>query len=117
MSSEELESKILEKLRVKEKQLVDKRIKERKTFLGAKRLREQRLDLEHEPKKFGKRMICLSSNVELRKNIISWYKELNSRAKYQYERFKEQKNIKLPAGMFFSGGLLSGNLFKLPLRI
>ncbi len=62
-------------------------------------------------------MICLSSNAELRKHIINWYKVLSSRAKYQYEKFKEQKSIKLPAGMFFSGGLLSGNLLKLPLRI
>jgi len=117
MSNKELESTLLKKLRIKEKELVENRVKEKKTFLGAKKLKEQRLDLEHEPKKFGKRMICFCSNIELRKKIINWFKELSSSAKYQYKKFKEQKSMKLPAGMFFSGGLLSGNLLTIPLKI
>ena len=78
--------------------------------MGRKRLESQAINAPHTPKKFGKRMICLSSLIELRREFISWYKGLCAQASHAYRTWKAgNRNILFPPGMFALDGVIHRN--------
>lgn len=78
--------------------------------VGAEALCMQPIDRAYVPKKFGIRMICLSSFSELRTSFISWYKERCHEARNAFERRKLGDVLaKPPPGFFYPGGVLHAN--------
>lgn len=53
------------------------------------------------PKKFGKRMICLSNFKELRQDFLRWFYKKFSEARQVYQQWKEgNTSVPYPLGMF-----------------
>ena len=79
--------------------------------LGAAELRLQPMDRPHLPKKFGIRMICLSSFKELRVTFIDWYKKRCGEATEAIAGWKVGDWLaKFPPGFFLPGGFLQSNV-------
>lgn len=56
---------------------------------------------EYVPKKFGKKMICLSNFKELRQDFLRWFYRKFSEAKAVYKKWKEgDTTVPYPLGMF-----------------
>ncbi len=76
-------------------------LKSRKSVIGPTALRRESMTKEHSPKKYSKRMICLSSDISLRKAFIETYKFLSSLAKDAYLQWKHGNfSAQIPPGMF-----------------
>jgi len=107
MTEDEARELIIEGVRAKEKLLAQER---KYPAMGRKRLESQAINAPHTPKKFGKRMICLSSFIELRRSFISWYKGLCAQASEAYRVWKSGDRTTLfPPGMFAPDGQIHRN--------
>ena len=76
-------------------------------------LQVQNIRQEYQPKKFGKRMICLGSSKEIRVKYLGWYKDLCKKLPRFLKKTKEEVISRLshyPPGFFAPGGFLSSNL-------
>ena len=72
-----------------------------KGYIGATALRRQSMLRDHTPEKFGKRMICICSDLEMRKRYIEHFRALAREAALAFQAWK--KGIltrKIPPGMF-----------------
>jgi REP element-mobilizing transposase RayT len=66
----------------------------------------------HTSEKKGKKMICLSEDVELRKSYIEWFKDKREAARQIYRDYRDRKlPLRPPPGFFVPGGMLLSNLF------
>lgn len=84
-------------------------------FLGAEKLQQQSIDKSYRPTKHSKRMICICSDLELRKAFISWYKSQRDRARELIRNLKQGFTIPdFPSGFFAPGGTLLSNLITPP---
>ena len=84
-------------------------------FLGAELLSQQPIDKPHTPKKYAKRMICICSDVEIRKAFITWYKSKRDIARELIRNLKQGFAIlDFPSGFFAPGGVLLSNLLATP---
>ena len=90
--------RVIKEIRELEAELL--RNPERKV-LGAEALRKEDIRQLHQPKKFSRRMICISLDKELRKGFISWAKTLFFTAREVYRRWKQgDYSVSFPPGLF-----------------
>ncbi|MBP9839000.1 MAG: hypothetical protein KBC84_09860, partial [Proteobacteria bacterium] len=76
-------------------------LKSRKSVIGPTALRRESMTKEHVPKKYSKRMICLSSDISMRKAFIETYKFLAAIARDAYNFWKNGNfTAQIPPGMF-----------------
>ena len=95
------ENRLLTEIAEEEEEVTTKRKQEKRAVIGSTALRRQSMTKEWQPKKRGKRMICLSSEKELRLSFINFYKSLCDRAVRAYELWKKADfSIPIPAGLF-----------------
>lgn len=99
-SSKEVKAEILDMLSEGEAEYRALRESKEQEVIGATALRRQSMDKEYLPEAYGKKMICLCSDVELRIAFIAHYRELCRRASEVYEKWKlGDLSCRLPAGM------------------
>lgn len=79
--------------------------------IGASALRRQSMLKAHAPKKIGSRMLCLGSNIEQRKEVISWFKSLFKDREEKRKLLGPQEflNHVFP-GFFRPGNFMQANL-------
>lgn len=65
--------------------------KDEKPIHNKKTLKMVQIDLSYEPKKFGKKMVALCEDIEIRSDYISWYKGICAKAKEVYALWKQFK--------------------------
>jgi len=86
------------------------------SVIGRKRLLLQSILKAFIPKKFGKKMICMSSDIEERKTYISWHRVISERAKEVYQRWKKLDfSVPFPLGAFPPSGIYRGSLLEIML--
>ena len=101
LSEEEVKTEIIEAVREREAELRSEREEAQRSVIGATALRRQSMLKEYQPKKYGKRMICICSEKPLRKQFIDHYKALCDAARKAYECWKRgDLSAKIPAGLF-----------------
>ena len=72
--------------------------------LGATSLRRESMTKEYEPKKFGKKMICLCFDPKLRKAFVKTYRLLCAKAKDVYRKWREgDLSLRIPPGLIAPG--------------
>ena len=107
-SPEQVNQGILTQIRSREQMLARTRLT---PVIGASALESASPYAEHTPKKFSKRMLCLSSFVNLRKDFIEWYRALCAKApKFIRSCLSAEWLTKLPPGLFSPGAAISGSL-------
>jgi REP element-mobilizing transposase RayT len=88
-------------LLTEEQELKKERLERHSDVIGSTVLRRQSMIKEYVPKKFTRKMICLSSDVERRIRFIKNYKALCDKARKVYESWKRGDLIpKIPPGLF-----------------
>lgn len=108
--------KILSRIRDLEAKHREERSKSKKSCLGRARLISQPLDLPYEPKKFSKRMWCISSDIDLRVRFINFIKSLIKKAKEVQRRWRLGDFVPYPTGLFPPTFPRLSNLVPPPLR-
>ena len=98
-SADDIRSLAITRIKQKEKELREVRTR---PVIGDHALRLQSFTKPHKPKKFGKKMICLSSFSNYRKAFIKWFRSYCSGADHWAHI--------CPPGMFAPGGFLYANL-------
>ncbi len=97
---ETLKGEIISNLQAQEQVLRQERKRLRKDVIGATSLRRQSMLKEYQPKKFSKKMICICSDIELRKRYISFYRGICETARRAYQRWKRGDLVpKIPPGL------------------
>ena len=105
LSFAEHRDEVITTVRQEEQALIKQRIKDKKAVVPAQVLRTASMHVEYRPKKHGKKMICLSSDVSDRAAYISWFKTMVARCREVYRRWsKGDFTIEFPAGIFPPGG-------------
>ena len=92
-TDQEIKAKMLEALEFEQS-----KIERRK--LDPNRLKRQSLVAAYQPKKFGKRMICLSAIISLRRAFIKVYRSLCTQADVVYSEWRNGNRIPYPLGLF-----------------
>jgi REP element-mobilizing transposase RayT len=111
-SEEELKEEIIRRVRILEE---ESRRNRSKALPSQIELQTSGIELDYLPKKFGKRMICLSTDKTSRAAYISWYKQLCEQASTIYREFKNKlSELFLPPGVFSPGGYLTANIWGPP---
>lgn len=106
-----LNKDLLQRIRTRESELRETRISEKKLCLGRERLIAQPMDKPHTPTKFGRRMWCISRDIEKRISFIHSIKLLLSEAKSVRERWKVGDfSVPYPLGLFPPSMPKLGNL-------
>lgn len=101
LSDEEVHKIMVSYIREVEKKHQEEFAKTKKLPLGREALRHQSMLKSYVPKKYGRKMICLSTFKELRMSFISKYKELSALAREVFERWKiGDYSIPFPPGLF-----------------
>ena len=97
---EQIRSEIIQEVRKEENQFSAARQAEQREVAGPSALRKQSMLKEHTPKKHSMRMICISSNIDLRKQFILAYRGLCRAAAEVYQRWKiGELMIHIPPGL------------------
>lgn len=108
-TEQELKEEIINRVRIKEKEFREKRTRSLPSHI---KLTTSGINLEYSPQKFGKKMICLSSEKRVRVAYISWYKQICEEATFIYKEFKNKlSGLLLPPGLFSPGGYLTANIW------
>ena len=104
--SSELREMVVERVRESE---AGYRGARQRGVVGAANLVMETIRKPHTPKKRGKRMLCMFSDIELRRGYISWYREV---IRELLDLIAEAGThlVKRPPGLFSPGGGLSSNL-------
>jgi len=89
----------------KERKSTGRQVRRRKALINA------RMDTPHSPTKFGKRVICYSSDIKVRACFITWFK---AECKNTWEKVRQEVggvfHTMRPPGFFAPGGFLACNL-------
>ena len=88
MDLEQIRDEIINRVKEEERECAAKRQSEQKFVAGPSALRKQSMLKEHTPKKHSMRMICISSDIGLRKQFISTYRSLCKIAEEVYRCWK-----------------------------
>lgn len=92
---------IIEQVREKETELIQKRLQTEKKCLGAEKLRSQAINKSFSPKKFARRMWCICRDMALKIEFIVYIKELLARAKEVVLLWKlGDMSVSYPLGLF-----------------
>jgi len=79
--------------------------------IGRRALQTEPMDRKYQPHTFGRRMICICSDKEIRRHYISWYKNLRDRASEVFKCWKRgEHSLSLPLGLLAPGNLRLTNL-------
>lgn len=81
--------------------------------IGKHALILQRLTTSFTPKKYGKKMICLSSIKERRLAYIAFYRQYCAKVTQANNKHESYWHETLPPGLFAPGGYLSGSLLSI----
>ena len=101
VDKEKHQAQIISNLRAEEKKLLEQRKQTKSQPLGATTLRRQSMIKEYSPRKFGRKMICLAFDKDLRKDFISHFRYLCQLARKAYEAWKRgDLQHKIPPGLF-----------------
>jgi REP element-mobilizing transposase RayT len=91
----------LELIQTRERKLRKERFDNHSEVLGSTVLRRQSMLKEYSSKKFSPKMVCLSSDVELRIRFIHTYKALCDKAREVYQAWKHGNlSLRIPPGLF-----------------
>jgi len=83
------------------------------SFPSLDQLGTQNIRKEHEPKKAGKRMICLGKNKNIRIKFLEWFRGLCKKLPRYLRKSTDEviyRPSHYPPGFFAPGGFLSANL-------
>ena len=95
---------LIKEIKEEEAQVKQERVKSIKYVIGATELRRQSMLKEYRPSKYSKRMICICSDIKLRKSFIDYFKYLSSKARDVFKKWKKYDfREKIPIGMFSPG--------------
>lgn len=98
LPDEKIHEMMMDRIKQKESKIKKENTK---SPIGKHKLVTQSILKPYQSKTFGKRMICLSSFVELRKRFISYYKYLCTKAIEVFHKWKLGKTlVPFPSGMF-----------------
>jgi REP element-mobilizing transposase RayT len=100
LSNLEIQKLILDNLKIKELEYAKERKLKKQSVLGAVRLQKQSIFKKHKPKAFGKRMLCLSVSISLRKKYINDFREFCKKASIAYQKLKAGALAVFPLGCF-----------------
>jgi len=96
-----INKEIREEISREEERLSGKRMAANKNVIGATSLKRMSMEKEHRPVKFGKRMTVICSDLMLRIEYLSFYKELCIEAREIYRKWKKGlTKLSMPPGMF-----------------
>lgn len=95
---------VLELIQKQEKDFFKKRNDEKKSLLGVKALKSQSIFYEYLPhRRNSHKMICISSDVEIRIDYILRFKELVKSARESYKNWRLKNNLQnFPPGFFLA---------------
>jgi len=96
----EINQRINRSVRASEEQLARKRQSDRKSVLGADRLRAESIMRDHTPAKHDRGIFVISSDRELRVNYIHKIRGICDRCAALYERFRRGAWVLWPPGVF-----------------
>jgi putative transposase len=100
-AQEQIQMKILARVREIERDLAGQRDEQHAVTLGARRLITQPFNRPFSPLKFAKRMWCICRNLEKRVTFISFIKDLRAKARGVYRRWCcGDRGAEYPPGMF-----------------
>ena len=100
VSEEQMREELLTEIQQWEEKYREERKSEKRAVVGATALRRQSMLKEYEPKKFGRRMICISSDKKLRRAVIKHFRGICELATEIYRRWKcGELSWKLPPGL------------------
>ena len=92
---------IREEIRREEERLSEKRKIQNKEVIGATSLKRMSMEKEHKTKTFEKRMTVICSDLKLRIDYLSLFKELCVEAQEIHEKWKKGlTKLTMPPGMF-----------------
>jgi len=98
---EELKAALLLKIKEAEADLVRERIKNNQTVAGRDSLLSSSMIRQYNPKKHGRKTICLASDKKLRIEFITFFKDLCRKARYVYNCWKNfDFSLSYPLGLF-----------------
>ena len=99
-SIDAMREEIIEDVRAREEKYRAERVAAGRVVIGSTSLRRQSMLKEYQPRKFGKKMVCLCSCKELRRRFIDHYRALCQAAAMVYENWKRgDVSQKMPPGM------------------
>lgn len=116
--SEETVAKYREQListvKEEEQRLSSERRRNGRTVVGSTALRRQSMFKEYNPKKFSKKMICICSDIPLRKQFIAHFKHLAHKASRVFQRWKiGDFSLSMPPGMFAPASVYHSSSYNL----
>ena len=92
---------LIEDIEDYQRELKSERLDKNQPVLGATSLRRESMLKEYQPKKYSRKMICISSDKELRRRFIAHFKALAALAAEAYQSWKFGcYKLKIPPGMF-----------------
>lgn len=116
MSDDQIRQDVLKKISSLEIEVKLKRLKEKKEIVGTAALSQQNPYRNYRPKKFGRRVFCIVSCPDLRKQLIALYQEFCQQCKKTWEAWKVgDYEKKYPSGAFLPPRRPVANLIPLPL--
>ena len=93
--------RLVERIRILEERARKKRKKEGKSCIGSAALSAQRLTLDYQPKRTGRRMSCLSEKRSRRMEFLDFLKDLVERAREVLLRWRVgDYSVLYPPGLF-----------------
>jgi len=110
-SKEEMRARLLSGLAEIAKRCAHERRKQKKDIPHPDRLAEENPHRFYKPKKFGRRVFCISSCPEIRKMYIDMYKDLCYKAEQAWQAFRSQViDLWVPHGMFLPPSPARGSI-------
>ncbi|MEZ4753369.1 MAG: hypothetical protein R3A13_03550 [Bdellovibrionota bacterium] len=101
LDPKDIKQRIIERVRKEEEGFRKERAEKNWTVLGATKLKNQSILKKFKPKKWGKRMVCLSDDIELRREFLIIYKAACEKSREVYQKWKSGDfSVPFPAGMF-----------------
>ncbi len=96
-----INERIIELVRDEEARFRRAREQEQKTVLGAQRLALRPIDTPYNPKRRGRRSVCISEDKSLRKDRVVLVRSLKEKGDAVYQRWKiGDTGMKYPLGLF-----------------
>jgi REP element-mobilizing transposase RayT len=108
---DEVNDEILEGVRAREAELRQERAAAKRSCLGCDALIDRPIDVPYTPKKFGRRLWCLSDDISRKVQFINLVKELREEARVVREKWKlGDYSQPYPIGLFPPNFIRTANL-------
>ncbi len=97
----EVNQKIINRVRTLEERAAKIRKRDGKTVVGSNRLINQSMNISYQSRRSGKRMACLSDDIQLRVDFIGFLKDLYAKAKVVLEKWRSgDYSLSYPLGLY-----------------